>query len=73
MPAPPRARMMAPSLQGAHAMANRTPRGPYPGTRRFERVKMRRFDLGLAANDGVAPEPHGPRDGGGNGPGRRPR
>ena len=40
-------------------MAGRTPRGPYPGTRRFERVHLRRFDFGMAANDGVGPEPRG--------------
>ena len=52
-------------------MSNRIPRGPYPGSRKFQRVQLRRFDLGTAANDAVAPERREIPDG--DGLGRRPR
>lgn len=46
-------------------MSNRTPRGTYPGTRKFQRLHLRRFDLGTAANDAAAPgnEPRNGKDG----------
>lgn len=44
-------------------MSDRTPRGTYPGTRKFQRPHLRRFDPGLAANDPVAPDGPAPRAG----------
>lgn len=44
-------------------MSNRTPRGTYPGTRKFQRLHLRRFDAGIAANDPVAPGGSGPQAG----------